>query len=313
MRTPPKTAFLLGVLAALLWSPHFYLLKPLIGPEGGLSPLVVQFHVLFWPAVLLVFLMFISGRASALKAVSQRETRFLFLAGAGGYGFWVLRGLALEAPGGGHVHLLFYTAPLLMAFFGLFGRQKGDRRSAAGLLLGFVGCILLARGLGGAGPAEGGTLSADLLALGAAACWALFTVLAVPMVREQSVLPVTALVTAVGAACLLVTCLGRGEAVLIFAVSFSQLRTLALTGVVTVGLMMALWLKFVGSVPLPLAAPFWYLGLMFGVFWAGRVGVEVATWWTLAGVIVLLPGLHVALGGRERSGITISDIIRGGV
>ncbi len=307
MRTSGKTALLLGALAALLWSRHFYVLEGLRGDD--VPVLVLQFHLLFWPAAVFLLLLFISGRTSALSVFNRRETRFLALAAAGGYGFWVLRALALESGDAPQVHLLFYTAPLLMGLLSVFTGERADRKVAFGLLLGFIGCIVLVEGQGsGMETAAPVRWSARFLAVGASACWAVFSLMARPIVREEKVLPVVALVTGVGAICLFVTCLSTGES--IFRISPPQMLTAALAGLFTVGLMMAAWLKCLGMMPVSLASPLWYLGLLFGLIWAHRSGVSVSGWLALAGAVLILLGLHSALGGRQRSAVTMSDIIR---
>ncbi|MHC4789262.1 MAG: hypothetical protein ACYS8K_08700, partial [Planctomycetota bacterium] len=90
MHPGQKSAFLFAALAALLWSPHFYVVDSL--SRGGVPALVLHFHLLFWPALVLLVGLFLLGRRSILAVFNRRETYFLILAAAGGYGFWVLRG-----------------------------------------------------------------------------------------------------------------------------------------------------------------------------------------------------------------------------
>ncbi|MHC4480266.1 MAG: EamA family transporter [Planctomycetota bacterium] len=307
MHPGQKSAFLFAALAALLWSPHFYVVDSL--SRGGVPALVLHFHLLFWPALVLLVGLFLLGRRSILAVFNRRETYFLILAAAGGYGFWVLRGMALESAPAGQARLWLCAAPLLMGLLSLFSAEKADRRVGMGLLLGLFGCILIVQGQqSGAEAAGGASARAALLALGAAACWALFSVLARSVVREESVLPVTGLVLGVGALCLLVTCISTGENP--GAVSLGQLRVLALAGLVSVALMMAFWLKALAGMPAALAAPFWYLGVLFGLLWAGRYGWSISGWMAVGGAVLVLLGLQSALAGRRRAGVTIADIIR---
>lgn len=307
-----KSALAFGVLAALLWSPHFYALEPI--RQSTAPALVVQFHLLLWPFLGLLLVVFIGGQASALSVFSRRETYFLILAATGGYGFWVLRGLALESPSPAHARLLFCAAPLLMGIFSLFTREKADRRIGVALLLGFLGCWLIIMGQhGGSGGAVSGAFRSSVLALSAAACWALFSLLARPVVREEKTLPVAALVVGIGVLCLFVTCLSTGDR--IWDISPAQLRTVIVTGLVTVGLMMVVWLKCISGMPVALAAPLWYLAVLFGAMWARRAGVDAGGlwgWWPLVcGGVLIVIALHSALAGRRRGGVTISDMIRG--
>jgi drug/metabolite transporter (DMT)-like permease len=302
MERSGRSAVLFGVLAGLVWAPHFRAAQAL---QAGVAPLVAQFYLVFWAAAGLVFLLFLSGRTAELSLFSRRETSFLVLAALGGYAFWMLRAVAFESDSPGRTHLLFYGAPLLIGAIGTFGRERADGRALLGVTLGFGGCILLSKAAGGA--AAGGALTDALPALGAAACWALFSLAARPVAREEKALPVAAIVLSVGAVCLFVTCIARGDG--IFRIGLAQLGQTVLLGVLTVGLMMVFWLRCLGSVPAATAAPLWYLGYLFGVLTGG--GLRGGFWWVLAGAVLVLVGIQRALSGRSAKQVSLGDVIRG--
>ncbi len=232
------------------------------------------------------------------------------MAALGGYAFWMLRAVALQGAAAPRAHLLFYTAPLLIGLFSLFDRERADGRIAIGLLLGFAGCVMLNKVAGG--PAATGSWLRGLPAVGAAACWALFCLAARPVAREEKALPVAAIVLSVGAVCLFVTCIARGDG--IFHIGLRQLGETILLGVFTVGLMLVFWLRCLGSVPAAMAAPLWYLGLLFGVVWhAVVVGAwRAGPYWLLAGVVLIIAGIQRALSGRTARRTSLGDLIRGG-
>ena len=241
MQGSGKTAFLLGTLTALLWSPHFLRVEDLVA-DGGASLFAVYFHVLLWPALALLALSSLTGRGAVVSVFKQRETHFLVLAGTGGYGFWLLRALALETGPATHAHVLFYAAPLLMALLSRLTAERADLRTACGLFLGFMGCVLLVDAQGsGVDRLSAGDLSGWLQALGAAFCWAVFTVSARPIMREEKAIPAAAVILGIGAVFLLFTCLGRRENPL--ALEAREALSAGLTGLLTVGLMMVVWLK----------------------------------------------------------------------
>ena len=307
MHPPHKRAFVLATLAALLWSPHPYLLESL--RQGGVPLLVAQFHFVFWPAVAFAIALFLSGRGPALLAFRGQETHVMALAAAGGYGFWVLRAVASEAVAGAPTRALLCAAPLLMAVLSILTSERPDRRVTLVLLAGLAGSVLLvvgqSRGTGVATHVVRGSLSA----FGAAACWAAFSLLVRPLMREEDqALPVAALVTGIGAVCLFVSCLSTGENVL--RISMPQLWGLIFAGLFTVGLVMLLWLKSIGSAPVTLAAPFWYLAPVLGVAWALVSGWRVSLWWTLSGVALVLLSLRTVLSGRQQTPLTLADVIR---
>ena len=316
MERSGKSAFLFAVLAALVWAPHFGIVEGLrTGPAGaadaaGVSALVVQFYAVFWAAAGLLALLFLSGRGGELSMFNRRETSFLVMAALGGYAFWMLRAVALEDAAPARVHLLFYTAPLLIGAFSLMERERADGRILLGLLLGFIGCIMLMRSAG-APPAAGSWLR-SLPAVGAAACWALFSVAARPVAREEKALPAAAIVLSVGAVLLFVTCVARGDG--IFRIGVRQFGATLPLGLFTVGVMMVFWLRCLGSVSAAAAAPLWYLGLLFGVL--GRAvlggGPHGGLWWLLGGALLVLLGVQRSLSGRSARQLTLGDVIRGG-
>ena len=305
MRSSPRTAWAYGLLAAALWSPHFYVVESL--RAGGVPPVALAFHLLLWPAAACAVWLFVRGRVGELLVFKRRETQFLILAAVGGYGFWALRMMALESAGGPPVRVLFYMAPLMMALLSMFGREKPDGKAFWGLVVGLAGCLALVRG----GSPDGvwtGAVQGKLLGLGAAVCWAAFSVMARPIVREERILPVVALVTGIGAVCVGVTCLSRGENP--FQLSPLQLRTVGITGLVTVGLMTAAWLKCLADTPPAQGALLWYLAPLFGLVPGWHLGVDIG--WTLAGALLVAFALRIALRRPTRSSVTMGDVIRSG-
>jgi drug/metabolite transporter (DMT)-like permease len=307
MRSSQRTAWVYGLLAAALWSPHFYVVESL--RNGGVPVLAIAFHLLLWPAAACLALLFLTGRASELTVFNRRETQFLILAGVGGYGFWVLRALGLEMVGGPTVRGLFCAAPLLMGVLSLAGREKADGKAFWGLLLGLAGALALVRGGSPAGM-WAGPFHAKLLALGAAVCWAVFSLMARPLVREERALPVVALVTGIGAVCVGVTCLSRGDNP--FHLNPVQLRTVGVAGLLTAGLMMGAWLKCLAGTPVAQAALLWYLAPLFGLVAAWRYRHPVDFGWTLAGAVFVVLALRVASRRPARAGLTMGDVIRSG-
>jgi drug/metabolite transporter (DMT)-like permease len=129
-------------------------------------------------------------------------------------------------------------------------------------------------------------------------------------VREERVLPVVALVAGVGAVCVGVTCLSRGDNP--FSISPAQLRTVALTGFVTVGLMMGAWLKCLAETPPAQAALLWYLAPLFGLVPGWCYSRPVDFGWALAGFVLVILALRAAFRRPTRSSLTMGDVIRSG-
>ena len=300
-----QTGILLGVLAALLWSPHFHAVMGAVGEER--SVLVFHFYVVFWAAAACLLALVVTGQTGALSVFRRQETHILVLALTGGYGLWLMRALAIErgASNPAHVNLILFSAPLMLGLLSIPQREGARAKQIAALALGLVGCIMIASqpaaALGVPGARSGGTVSALL----AAGCWTLFTLAARPFVKREKILPASAVFWSIGAGCLLVTCLATGDNIL--AISRKGLWTSIWLGVGTVALGLGCWLKCLAHLPPALAAPLWYLALAFGVAW----GYGPVTWWTVGGVALIVVGAYFASSARERTEITMSDLIRG--
>jgi len=301
-----RRGLLMGLLAALCWSPHFSSVSGAV--REGVSPLVVHFYLLLWAAAGCLLLLALGGRLGELSVFKRRESQLIIMALTGGYGLWLLRGLALQGgpQARAHVHLLFYAAPLMLGLFSLPARDGARGRQMGALVLGFVGCILIAYPSPGA---ESGApalrFGTALAACGAAACWALFSLAARPLVREEKLLPVCAVLWSLGAVCLLATSLATGDSVL--AISRGALRTTLWLGPLSVAVAFGCWLKGLAELAPGSAAPLWYVALAFGV----ALGTERLGPWSLGGAALIVLAVLFASGRREQPYMSMSDIIRG--
>ena len=298
----------LAVLAALLWSPGYEILSRVRTDET--HPLTLLFHFVFWAALVLWALLILFGRSDDLSVFKRSETHVVVLVAAGGYGLWLLRALAAQEMPGRDLQLCLYTAPLWIAIFSLLTPERVHSKQMAGLLMGFVGCIMLLMTWPGLSSGGWPPMPPMAKALGSAACPGLFTVALRPLVREEKVLPVVALVMGLGAACLLVTCVSMG--VSIRALTGRQLSLCALAGIGSVAVPYLLWAKSLSVLPPATAAPFWYLGALFAVVWARLGGASPSFWWTMGGAILIFLCLKVAVPPPQRPSENMGDIIRRG-
>lgn len=309
--TPSETTgFVLGTLAVLFWSPHYY---ATVYAVAGETPLLVFYlHVLAWAAIACGVVLAATGRLDQLSVFKRRETRFLLLALTGGYGFWMLRALALDRAGDApfHAHILFYTAPLLLGVLTLPRRGGARWKQIGALALGFVGSIMIIAPPGGEQvqsllPVFG----VGILGVGAALCWAVFCLLARPLVRKEKVLPSSFIIWTAGTACLLATCLSTGENPL--NIAFRDVWLSMLLGAGTVALGFGVWLKCLAEVTPSFAAPLWYISLVFGIGWAHWMADVRPGWLTVGGVVLILLFARSGRSRDRRHSMTLSDVIRG--
>ena len=303
MKRSETTAFFLGALAALLWSSHFYLVTGSSRP----AMLVFHFYILLWAAASCLLLLGLMGRLRELSVFKRRETQFIILVLTGGYGLWVLRALAASgAPGKmPSADTLFYLAPLGLGILSMLTREPPSGRQVVALLMGLAGCFVIAYGSRGAMKDLG--LGPALPSLGAALCWTLFALAARPVIREEKLLPVSAVIWGMGAVCMFVTCLSTRENIL--QITRGELLLSMFLGVVTVALAYACWLKCIEASSYATAGALWYLAVVFGIGWYRRAGLSVSLW-TLGGVVLVLVAVCASSGGRRSRNLTLSDVIR---
>jgi len=301
-----KSGYALVLLASLFWGPGLAVFLRLLGPET--PPLALQFHFLFWAAVAMWAALFLTGRTSEMSIFSRQETRLLVLVATGGYGVWLLRSLVISTTSAADIQIFFYTAPLWIAFFSFFTTESAGAKQIGGLLLGFVGCIMMLTAPRGSGASPGSQLPTVAKALGSGVCWALFAVGARPLVKQGRVLPIAALAVGAGAACLLVTCLTMKVNVL--SISLRQLWLSAVAGILTVAIPYGLWLKGLSILSPAAAAPWWYLGVVFGAVWTFFMQDGRAGWWSLGGIVLILVSLRFGGPSIQARTKTMGDLIR---
>ena len=309
MTRSESTSFALGLSAALFWGPHFGMVVKAMDQDVPL--LVFYFYVVLWAAAACAVVLAAMGRLQDLSVFHRRETTFFLLTLTGGYGLWLFRALALERAGSNlsNLRIWLYSGPLMLGLLSMPSREGARGRQILALLLGFVGCIMIS--VSPSGEESAGGSGAWLLALGGAACWAVFALLARPLVRQEKALPTGAVIWGMGAACLLVTLLVTGESKSLLAITPRGLWLSMIIGAGTVALGFGCWLKCLAGAAPAFVAPLWYLSLVFGIVWGTSIGGPSSRWWLAGGAALILVAVYAACSGRSRPTMTMSDVIRG--
>lgn len=306
-----KGGIALVALASLFWAVSYSVLSRLT--QEGIPPLVVEFHLLLWAAVAALLLLVVTGRADELWAFQRQETHFLVLVATGGYGFWLFQALALRRLDPTTAHLAFYVGPLMAGVILAFQGKATPRKHLVALLWAFVGAIIIFRDPARYSTPAGGTAALWSRGYGAAAgwalCWVFFSMVGNSLMESAKALPAAALVLAVGAVCLLITCIGAGRNVL--GISANQLVACMGAGGLAVACSFTLWLKALGRLSLVSAAGLWYLGVLFVAVADYFLEGLTPGWLTLGGAILILLGVRGGLRHKPRADTTIGDIIRG--
>lgn len=191
-----RVALVLAFVAPAMWGSLHPLSKLALSQVG---PAQLTFlRVALGTLVLFAFCL-ATGQLRSLARAPRRDWGGLLLLGAfGGCASPVLATYALGVLPASVGGLFSNVSPLLVAIIGpLFFRERFGRLAIVGLLLGFVGVLVLIQP--GAGPSGLDIpLAGVVVALGAAVAWALFTLAGRPVMARHRPLAVTAVACGAG-------------------------------------------------------------------------------------------------------------------
>jgi drug/metabolite transporter (DMT)-like permease len=182
-----------ALLAVLIWGVSFPVLKALM---TVVHPIVLM--LLTW-LVSLAVLGAVLARAGAWRPPTRAELPELLTVGLVGFALnQILYSWGLHLTTASHAGLIFTVTPLVV--FGLsqaLGHVRMRRLDVLGLALGMAGAVLII-GWPASGAAGEASVLGDLLIVGAAATWGVWTVLAAPILRRRGTLDGTFWISATG-------------------------------------------------------------------------------------------------------------------
>lgn len=186
-----------AILVMVFWAANFIVVKSAI---QEIPP--VTFAFLRFSLAAIVLLVALRWREGSIRPPRADAIAVMGL-GAIGFGVYqVIWSTALHSIPAGDSALIIATTPVLTALLAVVaGSDVLTRAKIGGSLVSFAGVgivvaagpgLALFGGAGGASGASGVILIGDLLTLGAAACWSIYTAFGSPILRRHSPLRTTA-------------------------------------------------------------------------------------------------------------------------
>lgn len=281
------------VLIALIWGLNFPIVK---GALGEIEPLAFNALRFLLASAAVAALLRVQGRRMLPRPRDWGKVVLLALAGHVLFQLCFIYGL--DRTLAGNAALLLATCPLWVVLLGaVLGRERFSLAVACGAACTFGGTVLL---VSGGADAVGSSTEGDLLMVGAAILWALYTIYGRRMVKRHGSLETTAwtlwagtpFVVAAGVPGLARTELGS--------LSASTWGALLHAGVLAVAVAYAIWYRSVGAIGQSRTAVYQNLVPVFALAaawaWLGETPGRVQ----LAGAGVILVGLVVARRGGGR-------------
>ena len=237
------------------------------------------------------------SRSARLRPRAVGLAAGLGLFGIFGYNACFFLALSLAPSADGSV-IVPVTAPVITAAVSaLLGRRGLTARAAVGLATAVAGAVVFFVGI----PSGGSTrLAGDLVFLGAAACWACYTMLGAPVLAKLPAFGVTTWATTAGGAALAVLAIPRFGEVTWSALGVGFWVNAAYLAVLPTALAYVLYYRVVRDAGPATAASAMFLVPVFGLACAWLLLGESITAWQAAGAVLMLAGAWLATIVRTR-------------
>jgi len=237
------------------------------------------------------------ARAEPLRPRAVGLAAGLGMFGIFGYNACFFLALSLAPSADGSV-IVPVTAPVItVAVSALLGRRKLTARAAVGLATAVAGAVVFFVGI----PAGGSTrLAGDLIFLGAAACWACYTMLGAPVLAKLPAFGVTTWATTAGGAALALLAIPRFGEVTWSALGAGFWVNAGYLAVLPTALAYVLYYRVVREAGPTTAASAMFLVPVFGLACSWLLLGESITAWQGAGAVLMLAGAWLATIVRTR-------------
>jgi len=275
------------LLVVLIWGGSYAAVKSV---QAVIPPLpLATFRCLVAAIVLGAGLLAVGRRVPRL---SPREWTIVALLGLSGntiFQLCMVGGLALTTPA--HSALMININPILAALlsWAWLGERLGARR-AAGILLALGGAALIVTRSG----AGAGSIVGDLVSLGGALAWAVYSVVGKPLVTVRPALEVTALASVIGAAPLLPFGLPGLAAVPWATLGLTTWLLLGYLSVASLVVANLLWFWALARAATARVVVFSYLTPVMAAAISVAVGYEAVTLPLVAGAGAVIAGVALA-------------------
>ena len=271
-----------ALLTILIWSSTFIVSKILLNQLTPIQILITRF------LIAIIFLSVLSPKF--VKPVSLKEEALFLAVGTALAGYFVCENSALQHTYSSNVSLIVATIPLITGLLSMvfFKTRFLNLRSTIGFVLAYTGVwVIMTNGqaVGGDGPVG------DLLALGAAILFAIYSLLMQQVTGARSLIQMTRKVFLYGLIALAVTAIIQGRPFAIRQVDGKAVLSLLFLGIVASSLAFLLWNHAIRHIGPVMTSQYIYLVPVVTTAMAAVVLKETITVRTVAGTGLILAGL----------------------
>lgn len=282
---------LLALITIAIWSSTFIISKLLLGQMTPLQILFCRF------LIAIIFLSIIHPRFS--KPVSWLEELLFLAIGASLAGYFVFENSALQRTYSSNVSLIVATIPFITGIMSMliYKVRFFNLKSTIGLIVSYVGVLII---IINGSRLEGVSPVGDLLALGAALMFAIYSVLMQKTGPRYSLIQLTRKVFIYGFAVLAITLLISRQPILPSGLDGKAAASVFYLGIVASSLAFIMWnraIKVIGPIK---TNQYIYLIPVMTTIVSAIVLREQITVMTVLGTVLILSGLYLS----EKSKVT---------
>ena len=278
-----------ALITIAIWSSTFIVSKILLGHMTPLQILLARYLI----AIICLSVMY--PRFS--KPVSLRQEALFLAIGAALAYYFVFENSALQRTYSSNVSLIVATIPFLTGILSMliYKTRFFNLKSTAGLITAYLGVFLII--LNGS-RFEGVEPVGDLLALGAAVMFAIYSVLMQKAGHAASMIQMTRKVFLYGLLVLAVTVLLDGQPVIPAGLGAQSLVSLLYLGIVASSLAFILWNRAIRAIGPVKTNQYIYLIPVMTTIVSSLILDERITVMTVLGTVLILSGLYVSEKSR---------------
>ena len=277
------------IAMSIVWGLNFTAIKGAVSEFQPLTFNTIRFGI---SSLFLLGLLWLRERS--IRVHRKDLARFVLLAiiGNTAYQMFFINGIALTTAT--NSALILATTPIFIILFGAFlNVEKVTSRIVQGVILSFIGVVMIVLGTGNSLTFSNQSLLGDLLIVANPICWSIYTVLSKPMLKEYSPLKLTAVTMAIGAVPLVLVGIPSLGTQNWAEISTSSWVGLGFSAFLAIGLGYVIWYTGVSRIGSAKTSLYDNLVTVFAVASAWIIMSESMTWIQILGAVLVFASLYL--------------------
>ena len=284
------------VVMSFVWGLNFTAVKGAIADFQPLTFNAIRFGT---SSLFLLGLLWLRERSIGVHRKDLARFVLLAIIGNTAYQLFFIHGIALTTAT--NSALILATTPIFVILFGaLLGVEKVTSRVVQGVILSFLGVVMIVLGSGNTLTFSDQSLLGDLLIVANPICWSIYTVLSKPMLKEYSPLKLTAVTMSIGAVPLVIVAIPSLNQQNWTAISMNSWLGLAFSAFFAIGLGYVIWYTGVSRIGSARTSLYDNLVTVFALASAWILLGENMTVIQIAGAVLVFVSLY-AVRRKSRS------------